>query len=285
MTLQDIYTDIENLANLPNTQVTTIGSSVLGNPLYAVHIGCYNCPQLIVEAAHHAREYVTTLLLIEMVKFLHNKVTDFGIYFVPLVNPDGVQLVLEGVNSFPPDKQAFLLEVNNQNPNFSLWKANANAVDLNVNYDALWGGGSQNVFVPSSGNFVGYQPNSEPEVQALIDFTKQVNPVLTLSYHTKGEVIYYGFEVLSEQELARDEFIANRIAGVTGYLPIVTQNSTGGYSDWVSLHLRVPAFTIEVGNESLLHPIGYTQLPEIYEQNKTVPLVAYDALVAYNATN
>lgn len=282
MTINDIYTDILNLENLPGVDVIEIGASTLGNPIYAVHIGCYDCDQMIIEGSIHAREWITAPLLVEMARYLHNRVTDFGIYFIPLVNPDGVNLVLQGINNLPPDLQNFLLSINGGNQNFSLWKANINAVDLNVNFDALWGGGAQNVTYPAPANFIGYYPNSEIEVQTLINFTNTVKPVLTLSYHTKGEVIYYGFEVLTPQELNRDTFIVNKIASATGYQPVLTQNSTGGYSDWVSLNLRVPAFTVEVGDERIPHPIGLEYLPTIFEQNKNVPIVAYDALQEYN---
>jgi g-D-glutamyl-meso-diaminopimelate peptidase len=280
MTLTDIYTDIENLNNLPGVDLEIIGYSELGQPIYAAHIGDYEGDQMIIEGAIHAREYITALLLVEMVKYLHNQIQGFGIYFIPLVNPDGVQLVLEGADFLPQEKREFVLKVNNYNPDFSQWKANINAVDLNVNFNALWGGGAQNVTYPAPANFIGYEPNSESEVQTLIEFTTRVNPVLTLSYHTKGEVIYYGFEVLSQSEIARDLSIAQQIARTTGYLPVKTENSTGGYSDWVSDNLRVPAFTVEVGRETLSHPIPISYLPEIFEQNKQVPLVAYDALRA-----
>jgi hypothetical protein len=78
------------------------------------------------------------------------------------------------------------------------------------------------------------------------------------------------------------KIVANKIANYTGYTPIKTEKSTGGYSDWVSLTKRVPAYTIEVGSDDLSHPIDLTQLPKIYEQNKRVPIVAFDALQEYN---
>ena len=59
---------------------------------------------------------------------------------------------------------------------------------------------------------------------------------------------------------------------------IKTEGSVGGYSDWVSLNLGVPAFTIEVGNLSLPHPITEQHLNTIYEQNKDVPLAALNAI-------
>lgn len=285
MTLQDIFTDIENLGSLEGVDVSVLARTDFDIPIYLVHVGPYDGVQIIVEGSIHAREYITSLLLIEQIKYLHDEPLDFGIYFVPLVNPDGVRLVLEGADWLPEETRQFLLMVNGGSADFSQWKANANAVDPNVNFDALWGGGSQNVTYPSPANYIGPSPNSEKEVQALIDLTNKVQPVLTLSYHTKGQVIYYGFEVLTPEQIARDAQIANEIAAVTGYVPIKTEASTGGYPDWVSLNFGVPAYTIEVGSPALAHPIGLQHLPGIFEKNKNVPIVAFNALKAYNEQN
>ena len=233
---------------------------------------------MLVEGAIHAREWITAPLLVKMVEYYATKTFTGGMYFIPLSNPDGVKLALEGLDAIPESRHQFLLDVNYGSNNFSLWKANINAVDLNVNFDALWGQGTQNVRYPSSANFIGYEPNSEPEVQALINFTNQVRPDITLSYHTKGEVIYYGFETLSPAQLRRDYLIATELSAVNGYPVIKTEGSVGGYSDWVSLNLGVPAFTIEVGNPSIPHPITEQYLNTIFEQNKDVPLAALGAV-------
>ena len=271
-TFEEVNNQILSLSELSNVDFFTAGFSLLGKPIYGVHIGNYSGNQILLEGAIHAREWVTAPLLVEMVKYLHNKPIDGGIYFIPMSNPDGVKLVLDGPVDLPCEKlRNFLINVNNGSEDFSLWKANANAVDLNVNFDALWGGGSQNVFCPAPGNFVGYYPNSEREVNTLINFTQLNQPKGTLSYHTKGEVIYYGFETLTTEQIMRDFVIAEQLSKVNGYQPIKTENSTGGYSDWVSLNLQVPAFTIEVGNATIPHPIGEEYLPEIFEQNKDIP--------------
>jgi g-D-glutamyl-meso-diaminopimelate peptidase len=279
--LQNIYREIEDLKSIDGVDLTIIGESTLGNPIYAVHIGCYDCPQIIIEASIHAREYITSLVLIEQIKYLNRKIEGFGIYAIPLVNPDGVKLVLEGVQNFPQERKDFLLKVNNFNKNFSLWKANANAVDLNVNFDALWGGGMQNIRYPAPANFIGYNPNSEIEVINLINFTKKINPVLNLSYHTKGEVIYYGFETLSKEQIQRDEKIAQDLASYLNYIPVKTYKSTGGYSDWVSYNYGIPSFTIEMGKDNLKHPINITALPNIFEQVKNLPIIAYEAITRF----
>ena len=144
-------------------------------------------------------------------------------------------------------------------------------MDLNVNFNAEWGKGTQNVFCPSSGNFVGFYPESEREVRVLVDFLENIRPQGSISWHTKGEVIYYGFYVLSPESLARDYRIAQELSNINGYPIIKTEGSVGGLSDWVSLNLDVPAYTIEVGNPNLNHPIGKDQLDIIFQQNKDVP--------------
>ena len=235
----------------------TIGHSVMGRPIYAFHVGDKSGEQVIVHGAIHAREWITSLLVVELLHRYRNmyssksregactqrnKTTQSGgIWFIPLCNPDGVQIALS------------------DDP---LWKANARGVDLNVNFDAGWGTGTQNVFKPGSENYIGPHPNSEPEVQALIDFTLKIRPKATIAYHSKGEVVYY--------PNPNDRQLAETIADITDYDAIQTRNSAGGYSDWVVKHLGVPALTIEVGNDEKQHPINIDSLPEIIRQNQHV---------------
>lgn len=278
MTFRELQDDILTLSDLPDVDFFTVGYSMMGKPIYGAHIGSYEGNQVLIEGGIHAREYPTALLLVQQVKHLKNASFRGGMYFIPLTNPDGAQIVLEGINWLDCEKQrGYLSSVNNGSVDYSQWKANANAVDLNVNFDADWGGGAQNVFCPAPGNFVGYYPNSEREVRNLIDFTEKISPALTLSYHSKGEVIYYGFTGLTPEQIERDLKIANAISEETGYQVIRTSQSTGGYSDWVSRHLEVPAFTIEIGAYSLPTPLPIEAMPEIYEKNKDVPLVALRA--------
>lgn len=281
MTFSELQQRIYELNQVPNVDFFVVGYSMLGVPIYGAHVGSYDGNQLLVEGAIHAREYVTALLIVEQVKYYATQNINGGMYFIPLSNPDGVRLVLDGLDGVNcPQLRYYLDYLNGGSGDYSQWKANANAVDLNVNFDADWGGGSQNVFCPAPANFVGYYPNSEREVNALREFTLKNQPNITISYHTRGEVIYYGFTGLTPAQLSRDFDIAQNISEVTGYEIIRTSNSTGGYSDWVSRTLGVPAYTIEVGSVEWSHPIGAEYLPEIYEKNREVPRVALDSVNA-----
>lgn len=282
MKLNDLYEKMEQLQNQANIEFGILGNSTLGLPIYLVHIGDKNKDQIIVEASIHAREYITTLIAIEQAKHLSNMQLDFGIYFVLCANPDGVGLVLEGKNFslLDEEKKHKLTQIIKGN-DFSLWKANINGVDCNVNFDALWGGGKNNVKQCSPANYIGSKPNSEIEVKNLINLASQIKPVLTLSYHTKGNVIYYGFEVLSKKQIKRDFIIAKKISKINGFKPVKTIKSTGGYSDFVSLTYGVPALTIEFGSDKLSHPIEEKYLDVLTKNNLAIPLTSYQALQDY----
>ena len=248
-----------------------LGFSLLSEPIYCSHVGSYEGKQAIVQCAIHAREYITSLLGVELARYAASTLKSGGAYFVYDVDPDGVRLVLDGASYITCDVQRdFLISANGGDSDFSLYKANANAVDLNTNFDAKWGGGAENRRCPSSESFIGYYPMSEREVNILADFTVAIRPDVTISYHTKGEVIYYGFEGQNDASLARDEKTAALLAAVTGYTPILTRNSTGGYKDWCIEKFDIPSFTIEVGSPALPHPLDEGVLPEIFEQNKEV---------------
>lgn len=279
MTFNELNDTILKLSSLPNVEFFTLGYSTLNQPIYALHLGNYQGPQIIIEGGIHAREYPSTLVVCGIAEYLSTQSLTGGIYIIPLTNPDGARLVLDGIDWLPCQKlKDYILHINNGSLDFNTWKADAMAVDLNVNFNALWGQGAQNVTCPNPENFIGYYPESEREVRELIDFSYNISPALTLSFHTKGEVIYYGFETLTPEEIERDRNIADLISSINGYIPIKTENSVGGYSDFVSQYLGVPAFTIEIGPVTEPTPIPLELVPIAIEKNKTVPMALLDYL-------
>ena len=249
-----------------------VGESELHQAIPYIFVGNKNGKSMIVQGAIHAREHLTALLVVNLAKFLvkNNPSMLGGIYFVPMVNPDGVRLCQEGVG-FIEDKQrkSNLLAIN-RSTDFSLWKANADGVDLNVNFDANWSEGKQNQFYKGSQNYVGKHPLSAAESRALVEFTQRLNPLVTLSYHLKGEQIYWDFH---QKGLARhrDRRYANMLSSYTGYQLVDSQGSVGGYKDWCIQSLGIPAFTIEVGADCYPHPFPYHQFNTIFQQNKDLP--------------
>ncbi len=237
------------------------GRSEEGNPLYAMRVGKGETLG-ISQYAIHAREWITALLALEHVRF---GVRKGSVWVLPLTNPDGVLLATEGAGRISEGRRARLLSLN-ESGDFSLWKANAEGVDLNVNFPARWGTGAKNVFSPSAENFVGNAPLCAKESRALAEFTKKVCPRFTVSWHTKGEEIYWRFHQPLLRRM-RDKKLAKVLSEETGYPLKDAKGSAGGYKDWCVETLKIPAFTVEVGRDGLSHPLGREDLPEIIQKN------------------
>jgi g-D-glutamyl-meso-diaminopimelate peptidase len=256
----DIYEQI----SLTAIQKIEIGKSVLGRSIYAMKAG-EGRPTGLVQYAMHAREFITARLAIEQYQMGLFK---GSCWFVPLVNPDGALLCQQGLSSVADrEKRGKLLALNDGNEDFRLWKANANGVDLNVNFPARWGKGVKNTRKAGAENYIGEKPFSEPESLALKHFTLKVRPDYTVSYHTKGEEIYWYF-YQSTRTCPRDKRLAKLLSRSTGYPLAEAKGSAGGYKDWCIQRLKIPAFTIEAGLDEYAHPLGETALEDIIEKNR-----------------
>lgn len=269
---KDLLNEIQQFCD-HGVETGVVGESELNQRIPYVFVGQKNGNYMIVQAAIHAREHLTALVAVCLAKRLLSRRAPLngGIYFVPMSNPDGVRLCQEGVGWISDESvRRKLVAINNGSDDFSLWKANADGVDLNVNFDADWGKGAQNVFSPAPQNYVGEYAESARETRALKEFTLRINPRVTLSYHLKGEEIYWQFGQ-SGDRLERDRRYAQAIADYTGYKLVSADGSVGGYKDWCVSGLSIPAFTIEVGSDAFDHPFPYLQLSQIVKQNDDLP--------------
>ena len=246
------------------TEKRIIGKSYLGRNIYAVKLGVGR-PTGIVQYTIHGREWITARLA-----ETHYRTDGIvgSCWFVPLLNPDGALLSQRGLASVTDENvRTHLLALNGGNTDFSLWKANAKGVDLNVNFAANWGKGKSNVRFAGAENYIGARPFSEVETQALKKFTLDIRPDYTVSYHTKGEEIYWRFHQ-SLRTCLRDKTLAQVLSEATGYPLAESRGSAGGYKDWCIQKLNIPAFTIEVGAEYLSHPIGNDAFEDMARKNQ-----------------
>ena len=90
-----------------------------------------------------------------------------------MVNPDGVDLVLNGPPSSEPYRSN-VIEWNNNSLDFSGWKANIRGVDLNDQFPAEWERErARNPKNPGPRDYGGESPLSEPEAIAMADLTRR----------------------------------------------------------------------------------------------------------------
>ena len=253
------------------TECGSIGRSLTGAHLVYFHFGPQSGGQIIIQGGMHAREWVTSVLMMRQAFALVGKKLPVGLFLIPMTNPDGVTLAQKGTDAFPSLAEG-LTAVNGGSRNFSLWKANARGVDINCNFDARWGQGAGNVRSPAPESCIGAYPESEPETAALARFTRKVRPVMTLSYHALGREVYYEF---GQQGKAweRDRAIAKAVGNFLDYEVVDGDlGSAGGYKDWCVSELGIPALTVEIISGAHTHPLDERDL-EGEEKNLWLPLL------------
>ncbi|MBE7085223.1 MAG: hypothetical protein E7368_04130 [Clostridiales bacterium] len=259
----DIYQQTARFYENVKTEKTVIGQSLFRRNIYAVKIGD-GSPVGVAQYAMHGREFVTAKLAFAQYNYGLKK---GSFWIVPLVNPDGALLSQVGLDSVQEIKdRERLLRLNGGKVDFSLWKANGRGVDLNVNFPARWGTGRKNVRFAGAENYIGEKPFSEPETLALKNFTEKIKPDYTISYHTKGEEIYWYF-YQSARTYPRDKRLAKALSLSSGYPLAQAKGSAGGYKDWCISAFKIPAFTVEVGADWLQHPIVDEGVNDIIEKN------------------
>ena len=277
--------DYETLLQKINVYAKTfdikcLGTTCFGRKIFAVERNLNeDFATAFFVSSTHAREFITTDLLCRFLdEGLFDEIQDFNLAFVLMLNPDGVELVKRGIDSVPAEFRNKILKMNRNSCDFSMWKANGFGTDINNNFDANFG---MNVHsrLPSSSGFVGEFAESAPETKALTEYIRKKKAFFAVAYHSKGEEIYFNF-FQDKDRLERDEKIARRFAESTGYKILnVEKMSSGGFKDWCVQKLKIPAITVEVGNDKLWHPIDESFLDEIYFKHKNV---AKDVQFAYN---
>lgn len=245
----NVYEEIQRFYESYRGEKTVIGLSCEGRNLFAFFVGKHEHPVGICQYAMHAREWSTALLALH---HIGRGVLRGGAWIIPLVNPDGALLSEIGMNSVSEERRELLYKIGGD---YRLYKSNIEGVDLNVNFDARWGMGRGNVKRPAPQGFIGPFPHSAPESRALVEFTKKISPDYTISWHTKGEEIYWKFFQTGRRAM-RDKRLAKLLSKSTGYPLIETPFSAGGYKDWCVDKLKIPAFTVEAGSDKLTHPLG-----------------------------
>lgn len=268
----------------PFIEVGSIGMSVLGTPIPYLKMG-NGAQKVFYNAAFHANEWITTLVLLrfaeELAEAFYTRGRLYGIdvnrlfrkvslYLVPMVNPDGVDLVNGAITEEAVLQSVEQIADRYQDiPYPEGWKANIRGVDLNLQFPAEWEMARQTKFAQgfttfAPRDFVGEGPLTEPESLAVYNFTLQQDFKLILAYHSQGEVIYWKF---LDYEPPRSREIALYFGQVSGYTVEETPIASGyaGYKDWFIQNYNRPGYTIEVGQG--INPLPVTQFPQIYRDN------------------
>ncbi|UQZ36042.1 peptidase M14 [Paenibacillus sp. PK3_47] len=245
-----------------------IGTSVLGKPLHLLKIG--SGPRVLhVNGALHANEWLTSPCLMSFIeqygaayaegKSWHGRrpeewYRNWTLLAVPMANPDGVELVQEGIL---PGQAGYeeLMSWNSGRRSFRHWKANIRGVDLGDQFPAHWEEEQERRGIqgPAPRDYGGPAPLSEPEAAALAELAERFPGEAAVSLHSQGGEIYWnyrGYEPAESKGLAAD------LAAASGYRAVELTGSDAGYKDWFIQRFRKPGFTVELGTGKNPLPLG-----------------------------
>lgn len=263
--------------DFPFLQLTSVGQSLLGRSIYAVTIGAQN-PCILFAGAFHAQEWLTCSLLIRFLEnlclsysqrtaiagaFLNSSLLTRGLTVIPMVNPDGVSIALEGSRS-AGQMAAAVERMQAKSPRS--WQANARGIDLNHNFDAGFAElkrleQEQGITVPCPRQYGGAFPHSEPESRALVSFLRSRRVESAYAFHSQGEEI---FSEYGPHTPAQSRYIAKLLSEASGYTLVPNDGlaSHGGFKDYFIEKFHRPGFTIEIGLGE--NPLPVSDLEGIY---------------------
>jgi len=269
-----------------------LATTAFQRPVSTLVIG--NGPRKVIfSAAHHANEWITSLVLLKFAEEFARAIEEGGqiydrdaqelaeqvtIYMIPMVDPDGVDLVTgaipEGSVQFDLARQ--LAQYYPAIPFPDGWKANLLGVDLNLQYPAGWLQAREIKFAqgfvrPGPRDYVGRAPLNQIETRGLAAYTEFIDPALILAFHSQGKEIYWQFRDIF---VPGAEALGQKMAAASGYTlaNVPYESSFAGYKDWFIQQFRRPGYTIEVGQG--VNPLPLSQFDEIYRDNLPILVIA-----------
>ena len=270
--LQSRYDDLSS---------AVVGRSVLGREIPALVLSRGPVRQrVLMAAAFHGQEWLTSLCALRLCEELCltlqadlplcdipvcRAMWGRQIWFVPLVNPDGVEIARYG-SLAAGGYAATAAAAGADTP--GLWRGNARGVDINHNFNAGWAqmqvlAQKNGKISPGSRYYSGPEPESEPETRALADLCRRYEFRHVVALHSQGEEIYWSY---GHHTPPRSRMMARVLGAASGYTVAQPSEmaSHGGFKDWFIDHYHRPGFTLELGRGR--NPLPLTEFEEIYEK-------------------
>lgn len=230
---------------------------------------------LVCTGGVHGRESVNPTVLIKMLKkycadctkkknhILH----EYRLCVVPLLNPDGYEIALQGFETIRNE----LLRKNAEKCGVppEQWRGNARTADINRNFPC------QSYRKQKENDF----PLSEAESRILVRIFERERSIGYLDFHSRGKEVYWYRGAMDREYNARQKKIASCLAKACGYavgkkeqeMPDVT--SGGNTVQYYAQQYKMPAITVETIEEEAIFPLSEKWLPITYQEIKELPLL------------
>lgn len=260
-----------------------VGRSVLGREIPALVLTHGPvCQRVLMAASFHGQEWLTSLCALRLCEELCLALrTDLPlcdipigramwgrqIWFLPLVNPDGVEIARYGSHA-AGGYAATAAVAGADLP--GLWRGNARGIDVNHNFNAGWA----ELQDPATKNgenirrlrqLSGPEPESEPETRALADLCRRHSFRHVVALHSQGEEIYWQY---GEHTPPQSRMMARVLGSASGYAVADPSPSSahGGFKDWFIDHFHRPGFTIELGRGR--NPLPVSDFEPLYDRTR-----------------
>ncbi|MBN1352482.1 carboxypeptidase regulatory-like domain-containing protein [candidate division KSB1 bacterium] len=232
-------------------------------------------PAILFSGAIHSDEVAGVEICMALINHLLSRygedqqvtgwVDEYEIWLVPVINVDGHYVVTSGIDP------RWRKNTRDNNSNGILYEK-GDGIDLNRNFSYNWAhGGSSD---SSSSRYRGEAPFSETECAAVRDLVLEQQFLLSVTYHSQGEVIYFPWDWRGRK--APDDKLLRRIAnglagsirtlkGDTTYAAHYGAGTVGQTYPWMYGAAGTLDFVVETGKGRHIFPPG--DLKKIVESN------------------
>ena len=268
-------------------KLTSIGKTLDSRSIYCLRIGNPNAKKRIFLCAGiHGREYMNPYFVMDNIEDMLNhydtyyKSKGFSyrqlyssvcLYVVPMINPDGTTIAQMGSSGIRNTSLRANVEKAKKRLriSYSRWKGNARNVNLNRNYSIGW----KKLSTYNKEGTSGSKAGSEPETKAIINLVETIKPTAVISYHSMGELFYWGYAIDKSSTCYKQSYAMKKITSkLTGYYAVPCHKSkreaVGCLEDWLAYKKKIPNVCIETGSVSC--PLPASQYSKIYSKNKYV---------------
>jgi predicted deacylase len=227
------------------------GISAEGRPVARFELGTPGRPVVLLTALMHGVEAIGSLALLDVIARLGERsdpvaqrlLSESHWIALPVVNPD-----------------AFVANMDKVTRGERAWqRCNGNGVDLNRNFPRLT---TRRLMHPFSGSrfkksphYAGPHALSEPESRAIFRIAHDTRPMLSLAFHSFGNLLLYPWAYTDRENERAPEYLAlaNAMTGALAKPYRVRQarqlyGVLGDMDDWLDAELGTLAFTVEVGS-------------------------------------
>ncbi|RCK79078.1 MAG: Carboxypeptidase T [Candidatus Ozemobacter sibiricus] len=212
-------------------------------------------PAVLIMGAHHAREWISTEVPMATAKALlegygqderlTRLVNEREIWFVPMVNPDGM--------TYSQTVNRYWRKNRRKNADGSF------GVDPNRNYGYKWGVAGASTS-PSADTYQGPSPFSELETQAIRDLAAREKFSADISFHSYSELILYPWSWTNKEKCEHDAIFAKFGKEMAAFNRYTSQQSSdlypsgGDTDDYLYATHKSLSFTFELATTFIPTP-------------------------------